>query len=230
MDWKRQKSVVQEELVNLYLRLNGFFVTKFIVHASTHGKNKTEMDAIGIRHPYSKEPERVVGPDPVLQTSSEWVDVVLCEVKSRKKQIRFNEALVADPDALATVIRWCGVFDQEEEIFDIARALSDDLSSVASSEDGPPTVEGSRKTRVRALLFSPERESRRDNQRWFIAGPQLMEYVAACLSPTEERASCSVVYDFQAWGEHEPIVRYFKKLKGRPPGNMEALYRHLELD
>lgn len=229
MDQGRQKSKAQEDLVNLYLRLNGYFVSKFIVHSPIRGKNKTEMDAVAIRHRFSREPERVIGPDPYLITSAEWTDIVLCEVKSKGQKIRYNEALVADPGAIATVLRWCGAFE-EEEVARVSDELARILSANTSIADGPPTVEGPRTTRVRALLFSPERDSKRHNQPWFITGPQLMEYVGACLAPTVTRPSCSTNYDFQAWGEHEPIVRYFKGLNGNPPGDIRTLYRHLELD
>lgn len=43
------KSDIQETLVLLYLRLNGYFGTGFIVHAPQ--RNKTEMDVLAIRLP-----------------------------------------------------------------------------------------------------------------------------------------------------------------------------------
>ncbi|MEQ1955661.1 hypothetical protein [Mesorhizobium sp. CN2-181] len=228
MDKRREQVRAQEDLVNLYLRLNGYFVTKFIVHSSVSGKNKTEMDAIAIRLPHSAEPERVVGPDPNLKTSKEWTDILICEVKSSGQQIRFNKALTSDAAALATVLRWCGAFD-EQEVVQIAGKLAGLLSGTANSNDHP-VVEGSQRTRVRALLFSPEKESRRPNQPWFINGTQLMEYVASCLAPAALRLTCSTTYDFQAWGEQERIVRYFKGLNGNPPGDIRALYRYLKLE
>ena len=46
---------VQEALVHLYLRLNGYFVSGFIVHSSDHGKNKTQIDALAVRHSFNSE-------------------------------------------------------------------------------------------------------------------------------------------------------------------------------
>jgi hypothetical protein len=46
-----KKSEVQEHLSTLYLRLNGFFVSGFIVHAQPGAEqsNKTQLDALAIR-------------------------------------------------------------------------------------------------------------------------------------------------------------------------------------
>lgn len=62
MSDKKAKSHVQENLLNLYLRLNGFFITGFIVHSPELGKNRAEIDALAIRLPYNDEPERVIKP------------------------------------------------------------------------------------------------------------------------------------------------------------------------
>lgn len=102
------KSRIQEQLATLYLRLNGFFVSGFIVHSSTHGFNQTELDALALRLPYSSEPEREIGPDPRLDLSTKYTELLLCEVKSRGQPLQFNAALRSKPDAIASVLRWAG--------------------------------------------------------------------------------------------------------------------------
>ena len=52
------KSSVQEDLVALYLRLNRFFVTRFIVHSPVYDENRTEIDGLALRLPFNSEPER----------------------------------------------------------------------------------------------------------------------------------------------------------------------------
>jgi hypothetical protein len=88
------KGQVQEALVTLYLRLNGYFTTGFIVHSPIHGRNRTEVDILGVRFPLSAEPIRGVGTDEQFGASNEVVDFVIGEVKSRGEQLRFNEALL----------------------------------------------------------------------------------------------------------------------------------------
>ena len=101
MDIDKVKSKAQEDLALLYLRLNGFFVTGFIAHSPIHGQNLTEIDALALRMPYSAEPEREVGPHGLLDLSSNHTDLIICEVKSRGKPLRFNGALTEGPRAAA---------------------------------------------------------------------------------------------------------------------------------
>src|SRR6266571_989013 len=168
----RSRSKLQEDLVSLYMRLNGFFVSGFIVHSPAHGQNKTELDALALRLPFSSEPEREIGPDPLLELSTNHTDLALCEVKSKGKKLRFNPALTDDPNAIGTVLRWSGLFE-DSEVMGLSNALRTALAM--PNQTGPaPTVTGPRGIRIRGLLFSPERLSRRENQPWFLAGPEVM--------------------------------------------------------
>ena len=219
----RDQSKIQEDLVSLYLRLNGFFVSPFLVHSSVHGRNKTELDALALRLPFNSEPERQIGPDPLLDLSSNFIELLLCEVKSNGQQLRFNEALTEDPGAIATAIRWSGLFDESETTY-VSNELALAFKKTPGELDRPVTVEGPRGTRVRAMIFSPERSTRRTNQLWFVHGQQLMNYIWKCLAPLVPRSSCATTYDLQLWGRHEPIVRYFKQVGSNGPGTIKALY------
>src|SRR5580658_7819091 len=73
------RSRMQEQLLSLYLRLNGYFVSGLIVHSPTPGENFTEVDLLGIRFPRSREPERQIDSDPLLETSTDLIDLVICE-------------------------------------------------------------------------------------------------------------------------------------------------------
>lgn len=214
---------VQEELVSLYLRLNGFFVTGFIVHSPIHGRNQSELDALALRLPFNSEPEREIGPDLLLNLSTEHTDLALCEVKSKGQQLQFNKALTGSPGVVATVLRWSGLFENSE-VDGLCGALRAALSPRRTPAGTAPTIIGPRGVRIRGLLFSPERKSRRPNQPWFVTGPEVMEYVWRCLCPPTRRPSCTTTYDFQLWGNHEPIVRYFKSVGTDGPGDIDALY------
>ena len=71
------KGQVQEALVTLYLRLNGYFTTGFIVHSPIHGRNRTEVNILGVRFPHNAEPARGVGAADELETTNELVDFVI---------------------------------------------------------------------------------------------------------------------------------------------------------
>ena len=56
------KSVIDEYLVSLYFRLNGYITTSLIIHSSEWGQTSTDIDLIAIRHPYHKQDEREIEP------------------------------------------------------------------------------------------------------------------------------------------------------------------------
>lgn len=224
---ERLRSQLQEQVVSLYLRLNGFFVTGFIVHSPLHSQNRAELDALALRLPFNAEPERQIGCDPILDLSEKYTDLAVCEVKSRGQALQFNESLVRQRGAVETILRWAGLF-RAEEIGPVAGALAEALAPRDKAGTEAPTVLGPRSTRVRGILFSPERDSRRKNQPWFVTGPEVFRYVWQCLCPENPRSSCATTYDFQLWGSHEPIVRYFKSRGSDGPGDMKALYAFVE--
>lgn len=223
----RSRSQIQEQLVSLYLRLNGFFVTGFIVHSPIHGRSRAELDALAIRLPLNSEPERQIGTDTTLDLSEKYTDLVICEVKSKGQQLQFNNSLVRQSAATATILRWAGLFP-ESEIASLSTSLAEALAPQNPVATWSPTVLGPRNVRIRGLLFSPERDSRRLNQPWFLPGPQLFRYIWKCLCPEIPRQSCATTYDFQLWGNHELVVRYFKSCGSKGPGDMKTLYAFAE--
>lgn len=225
----RCRSKLQEDLVRLYLRLNGFFVSTFIVHSPNPGENYTEIDALAVRLPFSSEPEREIGPHDLLNLSTSHTELVLCEVKSNGRKLRFNPALVGRPSTVTTVLRWSGLFENSE-IESLAKDVSDALLPKNQSPESPPTVFGPRGVRIRALLFSPERNNRYpETEPWYIEGPAIMDYIWQCLCPQALRPFCATNYDLHVWGSHEPIVRYFKERVAEDgPGNMRDLYTFAE--
>lgn len=227
---QKKRSRLQENLLNLYLRLNGYFVTGFIAHSPEWGDNRTEIDALAVRHPHNDEPERLIKPSPYLETSTEHVDLLICEVKSRGQQLQFNETLRETPDALISVLRWSGLF-YEQEIFEVAHRLLPLLQPSSKASQEIPCIIGPRNTRVRAILCSPERWLKRNNQPWFVPGSEIFNFAYTCFCPEKPRCSCSTQYDFEAWGEvYEPIVKFIKG-KGNASfinaSVIKELYQHL---
>jgi hypothetical protein len=219
----KSESRVQEQLLSLYLRLNGFFVTGFVVHSPTYGQNRTELDALALRLPFSAEPERQIGPDSLLDLSTKYTELLICEVKSRGQKLQFNPALRTQPNAVASVLRWSGLFE-EKRIAGLSTSLCGALSPDKQTSQAPPTLLATENVRVRAVIFSPERHSRRNNQPWFLTGPDVIDYAWRCLCPSTPRDACTTTYDVQAWGEYEPIVRYFKSLGNKEPSDVRDLY------
>lgn len=221
------RSDVQESLLSLYLRLNGYFVTGFIVHSPEHGRNRTEIDTLAVRFPNNAEPERVVKQSAFFQVSRDCIDLIICEVKSKGKPLQFNPALRQSTNAIDSVLRWAGLFT-ETDLQQIVPAVRQAMLPQNQSQLNIPTVEGPNRTRIRCILCCPERNKRQTNQPWFLHGQEMIGYIHACLCPTHPRSSCSTSYDFGLWGvQFESIVKYFKKHCMEEPGDIWGLYEYL---
>jgi len=230
VDVYKDRRSVQEGLVNLYLRLNGYFITGFIIHSAVYGRNLAEIDALAVRLPYNQEPEREVGPSPFLEITEGVTDLLICEVKSRGQALQFNEGFRESELAIAAVLRWAGLF-REEEILPIARELKEGLTPRTVAPRNLVIVEGPRGVRLRALLCCPERWEKDRSQPPFLYGKETFSYVWTCLRPEVPRKACGIRYDFTAWGSQlEPLVRYFKDREWEEGhGDMNSLYEDVGL-
>ena len=56
----------QEAVVTLYLRLNSYFTSGFIVHSDAPGHNTAELDVLVVRLPHNAEPQRDIAGAPEL--------------------------------------------------------------------------------------------------------------------------------------------------------------------
>jgi len=221
----KERSDIQEALLHLYLRLNGYFVSGFIAHSPEHGKNIAQIDALAARHKFNREPNRGVAPSKFLNPKG--TDLLVCEVKSRNQQLQFNKSFREDDTAIQSVLGWAGLFDEKETIR-VARDLKLLLQPLTPARKAEIGVPGAGETIVRPLLCSPEICSRRDNQPWFLCGSEMFSYIAECLNPKTPRDSCSIRYDINLWGSSlAPLVRYFKKLQPGDHGGIVDLYKSL---
>ncbi len=229
-DTEKTKSDITEDLATLYLRLNGYFTTGFILHSPQKGKIRAEIDSIAVRFPHSSERERGVGPDPFLRPSSSQIDVVLCEVKRGKSHLQFNEALRKESERFECVLRWIGLFT-DAQIEQLAPQLLAALTPAPIASPLVPEVQVDEHVRIRGFLFSPERNnaSPRRTDPFFIGGDTIFNYAWRCLCPDAPRSTCATNYDYTRWGHLERIVRYFKvERKGLNPGTINDLYAFLE--
>lgn len=216
-----------ESLVLLYLRLNGFFLTRLIVHSPDAGRNRTEVDALGLRMPFHGQPDRTVQSDSVLELSGEYVDLLVCEVKGKRQRLQFNQSL-RETQSIDLLLRWSGLLSDRE-----IQNCRDNVLSALDGSYQPAIVKssslGGARIRIRGLLFCLERDGRRSNQSFFVTGSEVIGYIQECLLPKTPRESCATRYDFCLWKEHESLVRHFKKLDPDSPTTLEAICRDAEV-
>ncbi|HIF5682068.1 TPA: hypothetical protein ACX3DT_003490 [Vibrio parahaemolyticus] len=225
----KERSQLQERLVRLYLRLNGYFSDSFIVHHDVNGRISSEVDILGVRFPNHSESEREVGLCPRLQLNDSInIDVLIGEVKSNGVSLRFNNAISTNIEVLRKILNRVGAMEREV----VDRYIAD-MHGLFS----PEPINGDSVKRIlipetnvqiSILLFAPETNNQHNNQNYFITGNDIFTYIWSCFRPENTRESCSVRYDFGAWGDYENIVRYFKDRDREQPGSINDLYAFVE--
>lgn len=222
-------SHIQEKLVKLYLRLNGYFTTGLIIHAPIHVG--TEMDCIAVRFPFHDQREREIGYCPRLKIPSSGIDLVIAEVKA--KGMEFNNPM-KEGHANAEInwsqlLRWVGLWT-EEEVQGIIEAL---IQSVSNPIDGRiagyKTIEAKSqfgKVILRPILFSIDNVHKDSLSEDFINGQDILDYISVCLDPKSKRPECAVGYNLNLWGEEfESLVRLFKS--SDKTSTLETIYQNL---
>ena len=130
-----------ETFVRWFLRFNGYFsIENFIVHDPAHVSNgtvanRTEVDTLAVRLPFSRE-ERgqfVAANWPPLVSGSEGkYDIVIAESKSGKANKPNNVWSKRDEDVIRDVVRFIGLHSSEEVIDHVASKLGQEFKC-----DGP---------------------------------------------------------------------------------------------
>lgn len=220
------RSDIQENLFSLYLRLNGYFVTGFIVHASLG--NKTEIDALAVRFPHYREPEREIDVSPALDTSDSLLDFLVCEVKGGTGHFNFNVLFREDPEAIASVLNRFGAF-ADDEVASLVPRIQDVLrpDKIQKSQRYPTIAIPRINSRIRFALVAPDQKRKAKSNGPYIFGDDMISYIWHCFRPTVQRPLCGVRYNWNLWGEqYIRLVKYFKDKNRAEPGDIEVLYAH----
>jgi hypothetical protein len=216
---------INEALLVLYLRLNGYFTTGLIVQAPEWGQTRTEIDCVAVRFPNHIQPDRDVEPAPFLELRNDRIDHLICEAKSVPAEAVFNRRIRSEPEVLEKVLQWAGVFEHHEipRVADRLRPILSSGLEALRSQDGVITGNA----RVRGLLCCPPAASSDLRKGWCLTGDEILRYANLCFNPPERRNPSSTRYNFNLWGSWlGPVVRYFKDLNGSNP-SLHALYQTL---
>ena len=118
-------------LVQTYLQLNGFFTAAEypVIEALHHGgyRSVTDVDILGFRFPMA---QRVINsdagrsytigaPDPLLDVSNEFIDLLIGEVKEGKANMN---SPTTDPNVLRAVLARFGCVEECEDVIDVLLA------------------------------------------------------------------------------------------------------------
>lgn len=222
------KSDIQETLVSLYLRLNGYFVSGFIVHASRGAA--TEVDIIAVRFRNHREPQREVPCCPYLRIPPDCTDFIIGEVKGGRHNINFNSRFRTDQSAIRAVLERIGAFasgEIERLSREVPRVLEPE--KVRNSKSFPSFAVCDGAAQLRFILFAPDQLRKEDDDRPYVFGSDLLAYARDCFRPKQQRVLCDVHYNYDLWGpQFTEIVRYFKDPSQSFHGGMRELYARYE--
>jgi hypothetical protein len=226
---KRQD--LQEDLVKLFLRLNGYFTTGLIIHSPLYGNNQTEIDVVAIRFPHHNQEDRIVECSEFLQIPKDTIDIIIGEVKSSK--ILFNEALRENKNSIEKLINWIGAFDSEE-VSQIKEILHEEMKpKINNNSDIFKKIVFRGKSgnySIRPIIFSLNIPQPQKGQERFINGQIILDFIWSCFRPDVHRESCSEKYNFNNWGYSLlPIIEYFKNKNKLSVGDINDLYRHFDI-
>jgi hypothetical protein len=197
---------LREQLLRLYLRLNGFFTSGFLAHSHDPYKNITEIDTLAVRFPHNSEPERGVEPDQSLDLSDRHIELAICEAKTKP---RFNKALYSNISAIEKLLRWAGMFT-EDEVLKLAPKVQKLLIPEPNPKPIIRRVSAQHGVVIRALLFCMNYPRPCPNQPWFVGSDSAFRFMFSCLSPAFEPPSCGRRYGAAQWAEFERLIAFFK--------------------
>jgi hypothetical protein len=221
------KSDLQELIVALYLRLNGYFPTGFIAHAPVG--NLTEIDILAVRFPGHKELERQVEPCVHLHPPTDCIDLIVGEVKGGKKNPKFNTKFYRRSLAIEKVLNRIGAFS-ENEIADLVAQIG----AVATPEnwrkrqDFPVLPVQNWRAQLRLALFAPDQTRNAKRAGPAIYGDDIIDFIWKCLRPQTRRAECAVDYHPELWGhQFNALIAYFKDEARQDAGKISDVYAAL---
>jgi hypothetical protein len=210
----KEKSTLQEYLVMLYLRLNGYFTTGYIIH-SNEKKIDGEIDILAVRFPFHKQDYTGHNSSKFLEIPLH-IDIIIAEVKSKGQPLQFNGCLKQKVtiEPWIKILSWTGIF-KDEDLATVALELNELVQPKENSQ-----LKALRSTMViktsfgnltiRPILFSPEKFENNTADK-FINWSELNNFIWECLCPSKIRDLCGIQYDFTAWGQGlNEIVKVYK--------------------
>lgn len=223
------RSDIQETLLTLFLRLNGYFATGYIVHAAVG--NRTEMDALAIRFPYQQEPEREVPPSTHLHVSDSLVDFLVCEVKGGADKINFNYKFRDCPGAIRSVLERFGAFTGNQ-IESLIPTIMDTLKpdQIHRQSSFPAISVSDLNIQIRFILVAPDQLRPKAIEKPYLFGDDIIDFIWKCFRPEARRVRCDTHYNRDLWGEqYSSVVQYFKVPERQVAGSIEEVYKHFNV-
>jgi hypothetical protein len=204
------KSRLQEKLVALYLRLNGYFTSGLIIHSSQDYNIDGEIDIVGVRFCNHRQEDRLIECSEYLCIPKDSkIDIIIGEVKGQDTKLQFNKSIRENDDRRYKLLTWLGFLeDKDIEKINEELNLRVQTKEINSSEKFEridyPYENGT--ISIRPMLFAPDQPAPRINQVKFVSGQEMIDFCWECFIPENRRDPCETNYrSLDAWGSNLKI-------------------------
>lgn len=226
------KSRVDEKLVALYLRLNGYLTSGLILHSPKDTKVNSEIDIIAISFKNHNQNDRIIGKSEILNIPEDcFADIIIGEVKGGKYKLQFNQSITRSNENIEKLLNWIGFINPihlKEVIEEFKIKITP--KELNNSNEIPLIKynDGDKIFSIRPLVFAPERSTPKKNQPFFINGDKIIQYCCDCLNPIIKRETCATNYRaINNWGEQfEDLVKFLKIQKPGKYPTITDIYNH----
>lgn len=226
-----KKSNLQESLVALYLRLNGYTTTGLILHSPKDEAVAGEIDIIAVRFSEHKQLDRIIECSSELEIPNDTrIDIIVGEVKGGTYPLQFNESLRLHDERVTKLFQWIGIC-QDDDLNKLSKTFMSKIQVQEIQKPDPFPIIRYSDISIRPILFAPDRTVQRNNQIKFISGIELISFCWNCFRPEYRRVTCETNYRaINNWGEQfERLVGYFKNRDKNTAGVIDDLYDHFRV-
>lgn len=232
---EKDKSTIKELIATLYLRLNGYFTTGFIIHSDDNNIDG-ELDVIAVRFPNHNQDYTGHNSSDFLEAPKN-IDIIVAEVKSVGQPLQFNPCLKQQEtlEPWQKILQWTGLMTDADQIVATASELNSLVQPIENSQ-----FKVLRSTRiiatafgnltVRPILFCPDRPNNHNADK-FIHWTEINNFIWLCLCPAVKREASGTRYDFTSWGQGlSEIVKAYKDRQKTQNGfqTIEELFDDIE--
>ncbi|ABS12842.1 MULTISPECIES: hypothetical protein [Brucella/Ochrobactrum group] len=197
-----------EKLVGLYLRLNGYFLSKYIIHSPKSGTVRGEVDWLAFKGAHHSQSHVGDSGCDFLSLKEKHNDIIICEVKSSASS-DFNKSLKSTEN-IKDILSWIGVVSDRD-----IDSLAEKVSKLVSRD--VDKIEAQLGIVYQNYVFRPLLaigvDSDRDfEKRWRLNTGIIFNFIKKRLATENHIPSCSRNYGASQWGDdYKDLIDWFKK-------------------
>ncbi len=211
-------SHLQERVLQLFLRLCGYFPIGFLLHCEQgNGTLAGEIDTLAVRFAYHREEGTGNALPQWLNVPSDKIDLLVCEAKTHRRN--FNASLCTSEN-IERVLNRFGIVEKsnDSQYRSIAAQAADYLRDTKKLRISsfPCFNLPSSGAQLRFLLFCGNKAPTVGNRGPYIYADEVLMHIHRCLDPKRAPATCARTYCTDHWWPNQDVVDAMKRFSTCP--------------